>query len=412
MNNEFNTDNLMLLPNGRRLEYKSKRGDKTSIAWGQRKLLMSEIEFFTIYWDDKKIPNPHCVYAGAAPGDHIVFLSKMFPSFTFDLYDPRDFSIEPIEGKINIYKQYFTNEEVEKYKDKDNIFFLSDIRTDDYIDNHKTIGSKYGYNIKFDNYNNLIIEKFGSNIDLKDLPKPIKNEIQDLTEKNVFGDMQLQQEWIKIMNPEHALIKFRLPYYYNNTDVNKTYLKGVVYWQPWAPQSSTETRLKPIRNKQTNKYEEDLWNIREYEEWCSFHNVEVRCKNIFNNIFTENEEPFTDELLNDYDSTCEAMILKLYFDKFCHNNQNKYEMVKILSKEITLFLNTDQKSKKTRNISLNDIRSSGKNKYSLYVKSLGHPKTKNILEEKSETVLFNDGYNSTFDFTNQISNQAPRFKLC
>ena len=40
------------------------------------------------------------------------------------------------------------------------------------------------------------------------------------------------------MNPEHALIKFRLPYYYNNTDVNKTYLKGVVYWQPWAPQSS------------------------------------------------------------------------------------------------------------------------------------------------------------------------------
>ena len=412
LNNEFNTDNLMLLPSATRLEYKSKRGEKTSIAWGQRKLLMSEIEFFTIYWNNEKIPNPHCVYAGAAPGDHILLLSKMFPSFTFDLYDPRGFSINPVEGKINIFQEYFTDTEVEKYKDKDNIFFISDIRTVDYASIYKNVGNKYGFNIKFDENHQLIIEKLGSNEIFKEIPREIKKDIEKITEEEVFGDMMRQQDWIFKMNPEHALIKFRLPYYYDNTDVNKSYLKGVVYWQPWAPQTSTETRLKPIKNKQTNKYEEGLWNIQEYEEWCSFHNIEVRCKFLFNNIFTGNEEPFTDEMVNDYDSMCEAMILKLYFDKFCHNTENKYDMVKILSKEITSFLNTDQKTQVKRNISLTDIRESGCGKYSIYVKSLSNPKTIKILKPENETVLDNDGYNSTFDFTNKISNEPTRFKLC
>lgn len=50
---------------------------------------MSEIFLLT------KFPRGHCVYVGAADGKHIALLYRMFPDVTFDLYDPRDFMIEP-----------------------------------------------------------------------------------------------------------------------------------------------------------------------------------------------------------------------------------------------------------------------------------------------------------------------------
>ena len=63
---------------------------------GQRKLLVSEIFFFT------KFSHGHCVYVGAADGKHINFLVKLFPDITFDLYDPRDFMIKESK-RVKIY---------------------------------------------------------------------------------------------------------------------------------------------------------------------------------------------------------------------------------------------------------------------------------------------------------------------
>ncbi len=60
------------------------------LHWGQRKLLMSEIEFLTLH------ATPGCVvvYAGAAPGLHCAFLSDMFPEVRqFILVDPSPFSV-------------------------------------------------------------------------------------------------------------------------------------------------------------------------------------------------------------------------------------------------------------------------------------------------------------------------------
>ena len=106
--------------------------EKKCIHWGQRKLLLTVIQFLTLFWDPTQVPNPVVVYAGAAPGNNIGVISQLFPEVEFHLYDPRPFKIKPIEGKIYLYNQYFTNKDAEKWSDRSDIYFISDIRTADY----------------------------------------------------------------------------------------------------------------------------------------------------------------------------------------------------------------------------------------------------------------------------------------
>ena len=84
---------------------RTKNDLKTTMHWGQRKLLMTEIEFLTQY--SKK--NDMVLYVGAAPAIHTSFLSKLFPTLKFILVDPMKFNIKETD-KIEIRKEYFTNE--------------------------------------------------------------------------------------------------------------------------------------------------------------------------------------------------------------------------------------------------------------------------------------------------------------
>ena len=90
---------LLLLPRRRRGERKS------TVHWGQRKLLLSEIEFLTRYSQDGMT----VVYAGAAPGTHISYLSELFPSLRFVLVDPADFHCYPTD-RIVVLEEFFTDE--------------------------------------------------------------------------------------------------------------------------------------------------------------------------------------------------------------------------------------------------------------------------------------------------------------
>ena len=59
---------------------------------GQRKLLLTEVNFLTNYSDLSKNIN----YIGAAPGHHIEFLSTLFSDHTFYLYDPEILQLEKL----------------------------------------------------------------------------------------------------------------------------------------------------------------------------------------------------------------------------------------------------------------------------------------------------------------------------
>jgi hypothetical protein len=207
------------------LPYRRRKGEyKTVLHWGQRKLMMSEIEFLTRgYFSECKV-----IYAGAAPALHIPFLSKLFPLVTFELYDPEKFLIEETE-KIKLHNEFFTDDTAKQYAGQ-NVLFISDIR------------------------NSEMCEYF------KD-----KNLVEDLVKK----DMESQKRWTKIMKPILAMLKFRLPW----EDGTTRYLKGKIYLPIWGPQTTTETRLIC----EGGDYEDEIeYDNRLYESQMFYYNIGTR----------------------------------------------------------------------------------------------------------------------------------------
>lgn len=207
--------------------YKRRKGeDKTTVHFGQRKLLLSEIEFLTLAINEIIAENYTntkflVVYAGAAPGHHCALLINMFPFFEYILVDPAEFKIDDrsYKAKVKIENAFFTDEMAqsirEKYKDYE-ILFISDIRTANY--------------------------RVLTRLD---------------TELKVEKDMEDQMRWVKILKPLKSILKFRLPYV-GSEKVTKTeleYLDGQIYIQVWPGCTSSETRLIVGREFKTKMYD-------------------------------------------------------------------------------------------------------------------------------------------------------------
>ncbi len=263
-------------PDSGELEYHRRANSKkTAVGWGQRKLFLTEVQFLTIHCDH---PNPVVVYAGAAPGYHIPLLESMFPDIEWHLYDPRSFGIRPSKN-ISIHQQYFMNSDAEKWAGRNDVFFISDIRTADY----KSQG-------KLDN------------------------------EQSVISDNKMQEEWYNIIKPVKAHLKFRLPYFQDYPiDREYTYLSGTVYKQPWAPQSSTETRLVPDGNGQV------VWDVEKYEKQLFYHNSVIRELQRYKTLPSG-------ELSDDFDSCLERKIFEDYLTKLgSFSEENLEGLVKLLT---------------------------------------------------------------------------------
>lgn len=282
---QLTNDDLIITERSPRKKYRRRTNDeKKGIHWGQRKLMMSEIEFINLFCDFTQIPNPKFVYAGAAPGKHIRLLSQMFPWITFYLYDPAAFAKDLHDGvKIFTYQQLFTDEDAQRWANRNDVFFISDIRTADYT-------------------------KMG----------------EAENEQAIDADMQMQRRWLEIINPVQAMLKFRLPYPDRWPSNTYEYLFGFVMKQIWAPQTSTETRLIPIRSEPTTqegtknkgRWQTTQWDILAYEERLFYHNTVVREEILFADPVNFETAPLDPpELINDFDSMAEALTLRDYLYK-------------------------------------------------------------------------------------------------
>ncbi len=234
---------------------------KKTCHWGQLKLLLTEIEFLNITINidkntDKKT-RQICIYPGAAPGDHIPHLEKLFPNIIFHLYDSTPFSIKETP-QIHIHNQLMTDELAlslhNVYKD-DFLIFISDIRNLPAIDS--------------------IVEK----------------------------DMIKQLSWYNILKPNISSFKFRLPY----TKGTITYPEGEIYTQCFIGPSSTESRLFVKKNAKMIKYDN-----KEYEERMMFHNNKIRSTS-YENFLGKDLTLSTHELDHCYDCTCMTHILTIYY---------------------------------------------------------------------------------------------------
>ena len=203
------------------LLYRRRRGEiKSLIHWGQRKLLISEIEFLNKYSKKGFL----CLYVGAAPGIHISYLSQLFPTISFVLIDPAKFQCEETK-QIQIRNEYMTDEIAREYQNQ-NLLFISDIRSADW----KLLGN-------------------------------------DVLDNEIIQDMNNQMKWHDIMSPIASMMKFRLPWKEGITN----YLQGDIYFPIWGPQTTTESRLI------VTGHERKDWDHRVYWEQMFYFNNVLRC---------------------------------------------------------------------------------------------------------------------------------------
>lgn len=286
------------------------RKEKKRIHWGQRKLGLALVQFMTNYWDPNKTPYPKIVYAGAAPGSNIKLGVRLFPRASWYLYDPSPIKIQKMDN-IKIYQKLFTDQDAEQWKNRNDVFFISDIRS---------IGID---NIRPDQY-----------------------------EAGIWKDMLTQQQWVKIIKPQWAQLKFRLPYSKRGFPDLLPYMDGVLYHGIWAPQSSTESRLVPNQN-----LEEALWSIEKYENHKYYFNSHIRENCVYYNPFYSKNDyrynypiyssnnMYETELTNDYDSRAETQVWINYLNKFTQN-KSLLNDVERLADALTAVINDDLKFEK------------------------------------------------------------------
>jgi hypothetical protein len=249
-----NTDFTRILQDDTpRMPYRRRTDEvKTVLHWGQRKLLMSEIEFLTLF----ATSGATVVYAGAAPGTHIGFLSDMFPEVHFHLVDPAPFTVQPTD-KITIVQSLFTDAMASDLAATHNdILFISDIRSADWE----------------------------RNTDAE-------------VEERVKADMDMQQQWHLTMKPRRSMLKFRLPWAEGCT----SYLDGDLYLPVWGPITTTETRL--ITKEFTTT--QIPYDHRKYEEQLFYFNTVMRPSLYFHDFEGEGID-------HCYDCRAEIHILTAY----------------------------------------------------------------------------------------------------
>jgi hypothetical protein len=258
---ENKNDRLLFNLNNEQMNFQYK-----SLHWGQRKLFLSELHFLNniILNKYKNFNKFLIIYAGAAPGTHLNLLSHLFPYVEFHLYDPNQFDSSLIKNKKqfkinplkdvktgifneNIIKQYLKlfHDNKNKYDDYI-IIFISDIRGNDI--------SKI---------------KEQNNLDKEDLNNEIK---KNMFENIIYDDLNIQKQFVSLLNAHENLLKFRLPF--NN--LNLDYLNGPIYIQPWNSISGTETRLH-ISNQNYNIIN---YSLKKYERQLAFINVHLRHLNL------------------------------------------------------------------------------------------------------------------------------------
>ena len=291
---EFDRDsNFYLNDHSGEMEY-----DITSILnnihWGQLKLFLSEF-FAIIHHLDDDVKN--ILYVGGANGSHIHVLADLFEDLSFHLYDSMRFDKRLYGMKnVRIYKKYFDDKELQRWKKRGKIFFISDIRDCSYNPDTQT------------------------------------NEGRIKNEESVWNDMKLQESWIKDLRPSLSLIKFRLPYA-NEFNLRegrmRNYLNGDVCFQVYNKPTSSETRLlvKDISFKD--------WDILDYERKLYYHNYITRNKRKFLNPLTSKPEEIYPEkgLFNDFDSTYFTILVMDFIRKYTDSEPTE-ENTKIIITDI------------------------------------------------------------------------------
>lgn len=275
--------------------YRSRGRDiKTAVHWGQRKLLVSEMQLLTYfcetgvgYW---------IVYVGSAPGSHLLFLNKLYGDIhLWELVDPgawdhrlvKDVKQNP-NSRFILRNEFFDNSAAYELASRRlkrarcpalavvYEWEVSNALVGRAASPHErmvTDGSDAeaarteDIPIKFEEPATLtrglgLLFQVGSErvkmLFISDVRSGSEASVPGVFERHVFENMRAQEAWVDIINPTFAMLKFRLPYscitkYDHTLKKNVTvpsglppssmHPNGVVLLPVWTRPTSTECRL-------------------------------------------------------------------------------------------------------------------------------------------------------------------------
>lgn len=211
-----------------KLPYEPRRQNPTTtIHEGQLKLFIIHLKFLLQYAPKNK--EIHIVYPGSASGINTHYITKFFPHCKWYLIDPTQHyhKLQKNKNIIHIKHEFFDNNMATYYKEllKDKFtLFICDIRFR------------------------------GAEL--------VTDDIYDNDAKQIY-------EWTKIFNANYSFLKFRPPRY-----KNFKYLDGEIFLQPYAPITSSETRLLVKKNAKDKVYD-----MTDYDDKIFYHNRILRVCN-------------------------------------------------------------------------------------------------------------------------------------
>lgn len=293
----------ILSPNYKELEFKPEFYTEFKTEHlGQRKLLISEIEFITLYGNlSKKI-----LYIGAGPGIHIPYLSSLFPTHKFILWDPV-FSNKKMENE-NIKMFNIRIENIKKFEEN-----IAKFDRSNFIEIHTKIFTDKDAEL-YTNDNFLFISDIRTISNIEEI---------DIKNKDVEENMRLQEKWVEIIKPTMSMLKFKLPF----SEINKKkifteykYLDGDLYIQAWSKHSN-ETRL--ITDGKFKK----CYNPYIYEKNMLFF------QKIARESYYDNDIENSYEYDHCYDCTREIEVLNKYIKEKTGNDGNILKMKREIDEE-------------------------------------------------------------------------------
>lgn len=344
----FSPSHLVLQEDAERLNWnKSLFRDRqiSNAHWGQLKLCLTLIEFIitTVKFNPEK--QVRIVYAGAANGRGTGIVATLFPWIQFDLFDTSQFSDTLLlMPNVSLFQSYFTDDCAliygmigntnysEGHERRQNLFSKTGIRHPSSIaseDIYFVSDIRRMTNTSFENemadtnselYRRFLREK-SSTLDLAQAKHAF---IENETEKAIMEDMNMQQKWVELMKPIACQLKCRMPYAIAGAAKYFNYLDGVIYFQPFVGFLSSETRL--ICERKDGEYTRKDYDILVYEQNLFAHN-NYRITDKYRNILTGKVEHYIEtELINNYDCTCAAFILKECFRSLHNRDPNSVEL--------------------------------------------------------------------------------------
>jgi cap3/cap4 methyltransferase len=302
--------------------YRSRGRDiKTAVHWGQRKLLISEMQLLTYFCEAGK--SYWIVYVGSAPGSHLLFLNKLYDNIhEWELVDPGAWDNRLLQDvkhdaqtRFHLRNEFFDNNAayelaarrlqraghpalaaVYQYSVAEALGIrqaTAERKVTDGSDAEaartEEIPIQYEEPVVISASLNLLFRVSSERVKMlfvSDVRSGSEASVPGAFERHVFENTRAQEAWVDIVNPTFAMLKFRLPYtsitkYDHNLKRNvtvssglpssSTHPDGTVLLPVWTRPTSTECRLVVPQYCKKREYDH-----QEFEDAMFFFNAFVR----------------------------------------------------------------------------------------------------------------------------------------